>query len=112
LLFLVVALCELLPAIRRRTQWQSRIGLYFVAFTTYYIAVSGVASVAMESMLRYQFCAHVLIVLALLHFLAQFRPPPLPARVLGMAVVALICAAGLSLQGWWIWNFTRGGWVA
>ena len=112
LLFLVVAICEFVPAIRCRTQWQSRVGLYFVAFTTYYIAVSGVASVAMESMLRYQFCAHVLIVLALLHFLAQLRPPPLPARALGMAAVALICAAGLSLQGWWIWNFTRGGWVA
>ncbi len=31
LFFLAVALCELLPAIRRRTQWQSRMGFYFVA---------------------------------------------------------------------------------
>ena len=66
----------------------------------------------MESMLRYQFCAHALIVLALLHFLAQFPTPPTPVRALGMAAVALLCAAGLSLQGWWVWNFTRGDWVA
>ena len=112
LLFVAVGLCELLPALRRRTNWQARAGFYFVAFVTYYIAVSGVASVQMESMLRYQFCAHALIVLALLQFLAQFRPPPLPARVLGMAVAALLCVAGLGLQGWWVWNFTRGGWVA
>ena len=139
LLFVAVALCELLLAIRRRvlasavpsgharrghasdpgaedsaryTNWQARMGFYFIAFVTYYVAVSGVASVQMESMLRYQFCAHALIVLALLHFLAHFPTPSVLARAFGMAVVALLSAAGLSLQGWWVWNFTRGDWVA
>lgn len=112
LCFVAVALCEFLPALRRRTNWQARMGLYFVAFVTYYIAVSGVASVQMESMLRYQFCAHALIVLALLHFLAQFPTLPASVRAFGMAAVALLCAAGLSLQGWWVWTFTRGDWVA
>jgi hypothetical protein len=112
LCFVAIGICEWLPAIRQRTAWQTRIGIYLTAFITYYIAVSGVASVQMESMMRYQFCAHALIVLALMHFLAQF--PTLPARVraFGMAAVALLCAAGLSLQGWWVWNFTRGDWVA
>ena len=110
--FVVIAIVELLPAVRRRTSWQARIGLYFCAFITYYIAVSGVASVQMESMLRYQFCAHALIVLALLHFLTQFRNPPVVARAFGMAATALGCAAALSLQGWYVWTFTRGGWVA
>ncbi len=112
LLFLAVALVELVPALRRHTAWQTRIGFYFVAFVTYYISVSGVASVQMESMLRYQFCAHALIVLALMHFLAQFRTPPVAVRALGMGAAALACAAGLGLQAWWVWNFTRGGWVA
>ncbi|HEX8280080.1 MAG TPA: hypothetical protein VF551_01780, partial [Chthoniobacterales bacterium] len=112
MLFVAVAIVELVPALRTRTAWQARMGFSFAAFITYYIAVSGVASVQMESMLRYQFCAHVLIVLALLHFFAQFRTPSLPVRAFGMAVVALLCAAGLSLQGWWVWNFTRGDWVA
>lgn len=106
------AVCELIPALRRRTAWQARIGFYFCAAVSFHLAVSGVASVQMESMLRYQFCAHALIVLALLHFLAQFPKPPAPVRALGMAAVALICAAGLSLQGWYVWNFTRGNWVA
>ncbi len=110
--FVLVGACELVPAIRRRTAWQHRIGIYFAAFVTYYIAVSGVASVQMESMLRYQFCAHALIVLALLHFLAHLPPPSFRVRALAMATVALLCAAGLSLQGWWVWNFTRGDWVA
>ena len=112
LCFLVVGVCELIPAFRRRTAWQARIGIYFAAFVTYFIAVSGVASVQMESMLRYQFCAHALIVLALMHFLAHFPTPPVWVRALGMAGVALLSAASLSLQGWWVWNFTRGDWVA
>lgn len=110
--FVIVALVELLPALRQRTAWQTRMGLYFCAFITYYIAVSGVASVQMESMLRYHFCAHALIVLALLHFLAQFHNPPRLARAFGIAAIALLSAAGLGLQGWYVWNFTRGGWVA
>ena len=112
LCLVAVAVCEFIPALRRRTAWAQRIGIYFVAAVTFYLAVSGVASVQMESMLRYQFCAHALIVLALMHFLAEFRPSPIRVRALGMAAIALLIAAALSLQGWWVWNFTRGGWVA
>ncbi|MEY2440465.1 MAG: hypothetical protein QOI34_1850 [Verrucomicrobiota bacterium] len=112
LIFLLVGMCELLPAIRRRTEWTSRIGIYFCATIIYFISVSGVACVEMESMLRYQFCVHALIVLALLHFLRQFRAPPVPLRALAVVAVALGSAAGLSVQGWYVWNFTRGNWVA
>lgn len=112
LLFVAIALCEFLPAIRRRTNWQVRIGFYFCAAVIFFISVSGVAGVAMESMLRYQFSAHALIVLAFLHFLRQFRDPPVLVRAFGMVAVALGGAAGLSVQGWYIWNFTRGNWVA
>jgi hypothetical protein len=66
----------------------------------------------MESMLRYEFSAYALIVLALLNFLRQFRTPPVLAQALGTAAVALIGAVGLCLQGWYVWNFTRGNWVA
>ena len=76
------------------------------------MSVSGVASVEMESMLRYEFCVHTLIVLAILHFLHQLPTPRLWVRVSGMAAMALLSAAGLSVQGWYVWNFTRGNWVA
>ena len=112
LLFVAVAIVELVPALRMQTNWRKRVSLYIVAFITYYIAVSGVASVQMESMLRYQFCAHVLIVLALLHFFAHLPAPSAWPRAIGLTVFALLCAAGLGLQGWWVWNFTRGNWVA
>jgi hypothetical protein len=112
LLLVLVGVCELLPALRRRTSWKTRIGIYFCAVVIYFLSVSGVACVGMESMLRYQFCMHTLIVLAFLHFLRQFRPPPLPLRALGVVAVALGSAAGLSVQGWYVWNFTRGNWVA
>jgi len=110
--FVAIALCEVLAALRRRTAWSVRVGVYFCAAAVYYISVSGVASVEMESMLRYEFCVHALIVLAFLHFLHQFRIPPVLLRAFGMVAVALASAAGLSLQALCVWNFTRGNWVA
>jgi len=112
LLLIAIAVVELLPSIRRRTELSTRIGIYFCAAVIYYISVSGVASLDMESMLRYEFCVHALIVLAFLHFLHQFRVPPPPLRIFGMAAAVLVSALGLSVQGWYVWNFTRGNWVA
>ena len=112
LLFGSVLLCELLPVIRRNATWPTRIGFYFCGAIIYYISVSGVACVQMESMLRYEFCVHSLIVLAFVHFLHQLRPPPLPWRILGMTAIGLLSAAGFGVQGWYVWNFTRGNWVA
>ena len=111
LLLVAVAAVELIPAVRRRTGWATRIAIYFCAAVIYFVSVSGVSCVEIESMLRYEFCVHVLIVLAFLHFLRQFRPPPVLVRALGV-MVALASAAGLSVQGWYVWNFTRGNWVA
>jgi hypothetical protein len=111
-LFVGIAICELLPTIRRRADLPVRAGIYFCAFVIYYLSVSGVACVDMESMLRYEFCVHALIVLALLNFLSQFRTPPVFVRAFGTAAVALLSAAGLCVQGWYVWNFTRGNWVA
>jgi len=112
LLFGIIALCELLPAIRRLADWPTRAGIYFCAAVIYYISISGVACVEMESMLRYEFCVHALIVLAVLNFLGQFHKSPVLLRAFGMAAAVLVSAAGLSIQGWYVWNFTRGNWVA
>jgi len=111
-LLAAIAVCELIPAVRRSAGLPVRAGIYFCAATIYYLSVSGVACVDMESMLRYEFGAYALIVLALLNFLRQFRTPPIWVRALGTAAVALVSAAGLCLQGWYVWNFTRGHWVA
>jgi len=109
-LFVGIVACEL--SIRRHADLPIRAGIYFCAFVIYYLSVSGVACVDMESMLRYEFCVHALIVLALLNFLRQFRTPPVLVRAFGIAAVALLSAAGLCVQGWYVWNFTRGNWVA
>lgn len=112
LLLVAMAILELLPVVRRHAGFSTRIGIYFCAAVIYYISVSGVASLEMESMLRYEFCVHALIVLAFLHFLRQCRLPPVPVRALGIAALVLACAVSLGVQGWYVWNFTRGNWVA
>src|SRR5881392_404354 len=109
-LFIGIVLCEL--SIRRWTDLPIRAGIYFCAFVIYYLSVSGVACVDMESMLRYEFSVHALIVLALLNFLRQFQATPVLVRAFGIAAVALLSAAGLCVQGWYVWNFMRGNWVA
>ena len=109
-LFIGIVLCEL--SIRRWAGLPIRAGIYFCAFVIYFLSVSGVACVDMESMLRYEFSVHALIVLALLNFLRQFQTTPVLVRAFGIAAVALLSAAGLCVQGWYVWNFTRGNWVA
>ena len=111
-LFVGIAVSELIPTIRRTAGLPVRAGIYFCAVAIYYVSVSGVACVDMESMLRYEFSAYALIVLAFLNFLRQFRTPPVWVRAFGTAAVALVSAAGLCVQGWYVWNFTRGQWVA
>ena len=110
LMIVAVIACEIV--FRARVDWHTRVALYFMAFVIYFISVAGVASVAMESMLRYEFCVHALIVLAFLQFLSQLPTPPRLVRALGMAAVVVFGAAGIVVQGWYVWNFTRGNWVA
>jgi hypothetical protein len=112
LLLAAVVVAELLPGIRGRAGWSVRLAVYCCAAIILYISISGVASVHLESMLRYEFCAHALIVLALVNLLCQFRAPPVFLRTIAAAAVVLISAIGLCLQSWWLWNFTRGNWVA
>ena len=87
-------------------------GLVGAAALIYYLSLAGVASVQMESMLRYDLCVHALVVLGLLHFLRELRVAPVFVRALAMGVAAFIFAAGLALQGYYVWNFTQGYWVA
>lgn len=112
LLLVGVLICEVVPALRRRACLPMRLGIYFCAAVIYYLSVSGVACVDMESMLRYEFCEYALIVLAFLNYLRQFRTPPVWVRALATAAVALVSAAGFCVQGWYVWNFTRGNWIA
>ncbi len=97
---------------QRQTNRSVRIVFHFAAFVLYFLAVSGVACVNMESMLRYEFCLHPLIVLALLHYLHNLPLRSWLGRATAVTAIALIGAAGLGLESWNIWNFTRGNWVA
>src|SRR5262249_13040163 len=112
ILFLVIAIVELIAAWRAHTNWRKRVGFYFAAATIYFISLAGVASVQMESMLRYDLCVHAFIVLGLVHFFGEVRPPSIYVRAIAMGAASIVFAAGLGLQGFYVWNFTQGNWVA
>ena len=107
-----VLLCEGIPGLRQRMNRSVRLAIYVCAGIILYISISGVACVRLESMVRYEFCAHALIVLAFVNFLCQFRAPSLWLRSLGTAAAIVVLALSLCLQAWCLWNFTRGNWVA
>ncbi len=111
-LFVTIAAGELIAALRGVSGWTRRLGFYFCAAIIYYLSLAGVASVQLESMLRYDLCVHALVVLGLLHFFRQLRDAPVFARALAMGVAAVACAGGLALQGYYVWNFSQGNWVA
>jgi hypothetical protein len=112
LLLLGMVIAEFFLPRQRPTNRPVRIEFYFAAFVLYFLSVSGVACVNMESMLRYEFSLHPLIVLALLHYLHNLSVRSWLGRATAMTLIALISAAGLGLESWYIWNFTRGNWVA
>ncbi|PYI76008.1 MAG: hypothetical protein DMF04_09085, partial [Verrucomicrobia bacterium] len=112
LFLLVVFVSEFFPGCSRQTNRAIRIPFYFAAFVLYFLSVSGVACVKMESMLRYEFCLHPLMVLALLHYLHNLPLRSWLGRASAATAIALISSAGLGLESWYIWNFTRGNWVA
>ena len=112
LLLAVIIGCEVLRPGLRRAYRSVRVPFYFAAVVLYFISVSGVACVGMESMLRYEFCVHALVVVAVLHYLTNVPLRSSLARAGAVSAVAISSAFGLSLQSWYIWNFTRGNWVA
>ncbi len=99
-----------------RAGWRVRLPFYFCALAIFYVSVVGVASVRFQSMIRYQFCIHVLLVLAGVHWLAEGMPQGGRARRLWVSAVALGCllflAFGWFVQAHYAREFTRGGWFA
>jgi len=112
IMLLAMITAEFVPRLQRPATRSVRIAFYFAAAVLFFVSVSGVACVAMESMLRYEFCVHALIVLALLHYLHNVPLRSRLARASAVTAIALISAAGLGLESWYVWNFTRGNWVA
>ena len=47
---------------------------------------------------RYEFCLHALIVLALVHFFASIRTPPLLVRALAIVALGLLHCPGLPFE--------------
>ena len=52
------------------------------------------------------------LVLALLHYLANVPLRSRLGRAGAVTAIALASMAGLALESWYVWNFTRGNWVA
>src|SRR5262249_20762069 len=92
--------------------WHQRAGFYLCAVFMFYISISGLANRGMISMIRYTFCVHVMLLLAVVHLLTVY---PLPR---GWLRTALVSAGGLAAtacaicQFMFIHFYTHNEWVA
>jgi hypothetical protein len=103
--------CRAARADAERT-WRQRVGFYLAGGLMFYIAVSGLANSHLLSMIRYTFCVHVMLTLAVVHLVTR---RPLPAGRPRAAVSwALVLAAAVSIlfEIMFVRLFTHGEWVA
>jgi len=107
-----LAAWEINASRRRPTHWRERIGFYFVGAALFYISVSGVFSVRLESMTRYHFCTHVFFVLGALHAFAEIGPRAGNVRKILIFLAVLVALFGARLHYTYASQFVRGGWVA
>lgn len=112
-LFGVLALveCRAAKSDAGRTGRQ-RLGFYLAAGLMFYIAVCGLASSGLVSMIRYVLCVHVLLALAVVHLLSGV---PLPAGRLGKVVAATLrvsAVVSITFQVVLIRMYTHAEWVA
>ncbi len=110
--YLAIAWWEISSARRRRTRWRDRLPLHFTGFVLFALAVSGVYSVRLESMTRYQFCTHVFLVLGVAHALADIGPERSMTRRLLATAGALAALLGILAQWRFASQFARAEWVA
>lgn len=86
--------------------WRRRAGLYFAAFVTFYISLSGKANADMDSMIRYSFPPFALLCLCLAETGWLNRARFSNAWFRAGAIVSLLT------QLYMLFLFTRGKWVA
>jgi hypothetical protein len=92
--------------------WRQRLPLYWSAGTIFYITVSGLYSLQLRSMLRYNFPVELFLTLALVHLLSQIPPLTGPSRILAGLVARLFCVLSLLVQVYLARALVHGAWVA
>jgi hypothetical protein len=92
--------------------WRTRLPFYLSGGLMLYIAISGLANSGLLSMIRYSFCVHVMLCLAVVHLLPRVPAlPPLIQRA-GVALAALAALVSVTFQVMLTRLFTAGEWVA
>jgi hypothetical protein len=108
--FLALAFAEYKA--RPDTDWRQQLGLYTAAAALFYLPIAATADFRSQSMLRYVFPVHVVLVLALLRLAP--RLPTAPAWLSSRADLAFIfcCTISAWFQVLFARKFLLGEWVA
>jgi len=108
-LILLALECTVIRA-RDPDGWKIRLGLYYCAFTIFFLSVSGSVSIGMSSIIRYSLGVHLFLVLATMHMLSRSDIPP---KVL-MVILGAFCFVSFLLLKLHVeasQHFIQGLWV-
>lgn len=109
--FLLLILTEAVCSRTRKLPGQSeRFGLYFCAFSIFFLSISGVASAGMISIMRHLLGVHILLVLATMHLLHSLSVPQKTLHCIAFCFCLLsflmlkmhVVAANIFMSGNWI----------
>lgn len=92
--FLILLALECTLAHKRDPSgWKVRLGLYYCAFSIFFLSVAGSVSIGMSSMIRYALGVHLFLVLATMHLLSRLRLAATQTNV----ILGLLCLFSLLL---------------
>jgi hypothetical protein len=113
LLFCVLAWLEVRLARQDpERSWRQRLGFYLCGGLMFYIAVSGLANSELVSMIRYTFCVHVMLTLAVAHLAVKFPLPHRQSKAIALAVLSVAAVLSLTCEMMCAYLFTHSEWVA
>jgi GNAT superfamily N-acetyltransferase len=109
--FLALALVEVRAAKDDAGRWRQRLALYLSAWLMFFVAVTGLTNLRLVSMVRYSFCVHVLLILAVAHLLSS--PTRVPVRrPRAIVALAVLVVGSVLLQACLLRLYTSGQWVS
>lgn len=111
-LLLIFCLAELRLAKIYQGNWQQRVGFYFCGWIMFYLSACSLESRGMASMIRYTFCVHVMLVLAVVHLLSKVQPTKAVANNWVAFLMLFMGTASFLMQSKLAYMFTHGEWVA
>jgi len=109
--FIVLGFIEWMARFSQHKSWRSRLGFYFCGWFMFYLSVSGLSNINMNSMIRYTFCSHIMLTLAGVHLLSTISLTKVDKKWITYLLL-FVATCSFAIQNKFVTMFTSNRWVA